>query len=1432
MSSIVVFDNIRCREFSSTTSQDELPNIDESTKAFQISAVEAHFSTKGITPIRVGSSPRDHISLQDTTTTFAIHSNTIDVADCTDLYLNGKKINAGNHPIHPGDSIWAGTTKLTLREDYISCIGENYSSNLNISTHTPEKYDEFPIYKRSPRIIKREPTETVEITPPKEKDEPKKGELLKTILPPLLMVGVTVSMGILMGRGLFMLASAAMMSVSMVFSVTTFFGDKKTRKEKEAERVSNYDIYLLDKRKKLHQLNEEQKDSLLYHNLSPKEIEKEVMSYSSRLYERASNDSDFLTLSLGNSTAPISYKLQAKSDEPGETTKDPLVEEMQTLTSSYQEITNMPTVIDLKQAHLGLVGEKAYIHRQLTAILTQICFFQSYLDIEIVLLVEEEHWPKFEWVRWYPHCRIKSINITGLVSAENQRDQVLGNIAQVLKFRKQKQDEEKKDSRFLPHYLFIIDNPKLIINHSIMEYLQTPETSMGFSIIYTTHIQANLPENIKTVFMLDGGDKGTLLMNEGNLLNRPVALPDISINHEAIARKLAPIKHSQGVSTQIPESVTFFELYNVKRPDEIPILDLWERNACHKSLAVPLGLRGKDDMVALNLHEKAHGPHGLVAGTTGSGKSEIVQSYILSLAANFHPHEVGFLLIDYKGGGMANLFAKLPHLLGTITNLDGSESMRALASIKSELARRQRVFGEFGVNNINQYTKLFKAGEAKPIDEDSTQSAQPMPHLFIISDEFAELKKEQPDFMSELVSAARIGRSLGVHLILATQKPSGVVDDQIWSNSKFKLALKVADESDSNEILKTPDAARITQPGRAYLQVGNNEIYELFQSAWSGAPFSEEVVKRGFDSRVYLVNRLGQGELLNEDLSEVDAGEDAKSTQLDVIVSHIDSLYASLHTVTVDKPWLPPLAEKLVTNHIKRNVDVGSYTTHNLSVPLGMVDIPEQQAQKEYFHNFVEDGNLAVFGASGFGKSTSLMNVALTLASNNSPQLLHYFILDYGNSALAQLRELPHTADYLTFDDAEKLDKLVKLFTEELKKRKSLFAGVSATNFKMYNELAESKLPAILVIIDNYDVIKELNNELEEFLVKLTRDGTGIGIYTAITASRYGAVRYSVINNFKNKIAQFMFDASDVTAVVGRSAYKLPEIRGRALVKMQDVHIAQIYLPAPYENDVEYTKEIGQIISEISNLNSATKATGVRVVPDVVTYDDLIPFLQVKEKQLILGFDIESTDPMYLDLSISCQMIIGAPSTGKTNILKLLAKQLSGTTMFVADSRAGDLYELEDWDGITYMSTESQLDNFYEVLNSEVENRQQSQQSSGLRQREFTAAQPPVLVLIDDGDNFAELCKAKTREMETLVPKAMEVGVCFVTTTLPTKMRGYDNLTKMLKDSQGGLVLGSPADQSVFQINLPRGFKPVPDIGFWYKRGDIRQVKLPFVNRV
>ena len=1454
MRSLILFISENCLEFSMNVLPQEIPiksatlkklnqdtpviaqlqiepnvlyDLGDGLTAFLTGAKSAFYSTTNVSPVRIGNMDGDNIKLAESLATMSIKDNVLHVADAETVYLNGKKIESGEYDLTIGDFIWVANNRIIPHCEYIEVQGENYSSNLNIATQNPANYEEFPIFKRPPREIHREPTDTVNLTAPADKEEPKKGALIKVLIPPLMSAGMMVTIGILMGRGMMMFMSVGMMVATLTNAIFRFVSDRKERIRKEKERVEDYNAYLLRKRKELQKFKDEQIESLTYHNLSPKEIANEIMSNSSRVYERASSDSDFLTLSLGLSDIAVSYNVKTPDDETKKK-RDPLNDEMEEIAKGHHMIKDMPTVIDLKNAHLGLVGEKAYIHRQLKSILTQLCFYQSYHDIEIIVLVEEEHRGVFEWIRWYPHCRVKAINVTGLISAENHRDQALGNISQVMKQRQQKSDESKKDSRYLPHYVFIADNPKLIVNHSIMEFLQTPETSLGFSIIYATHLQANLPDNIKTVFRLDGGYNGTLIMNEGILAHKPVIMPSVEdIDLESMARRLAPLRHVQGVSTQIPETVGFFELYGVQRPEEIPVLQLWSQNACHKSLAVPLGLRGKDDIVALNLHENAHGPHGLVAGTTGSGKSEIVQSYILSLAVNFHPHEVGFLLIDYKGGGMANLFEDLPHLLGTITNLDGSESMRALASIKSELKRRQAIFGDVGVNNINQYTKLFKSGEA----------TLPMPHLFIISDEFAELKKEQPDFMAELVSTARIGRSLGVHLILATQKPSGVVDDQIWSNSKFKLALKVANESDSNEVLKTPDAARITQPGRAYLQVGNNEIYELFQSAWSGAPYVEDVVERGFDSRVYEINQLGQGVLLNEDLSEVDKTKDAKYTELDITVKYVQAVHTALNSEIVERPWLPPLEHKIVSSAIKTGHDVGKLEKQALNIPLGIVDIPEEQKQIEFGHDFFEDGNFAVFGASGFGKSTTLQTMALTLATNNSPTLCKLFIIDYGNSALAQFQKLPHTADYLSIDDAEKLDKLMKLLMDELKQRKHKFATKAALNFRMYNEVADEKLPATFIILDNFDVVKEVRDDLTEFFVKLTRDGPGVGIFTVVSATSASAMKYSLISNFKTKIAQFMVEKSDATSLVGRSNYELPEVRGRALVKLADVHVAQCYLPVEHENDIQFANKVGELITDLAKQSTAGKATGVRVLGEKVTLEELAEHFDSSKRTAWIGFDTESTEPVALDLNIAFHLVLGSPAMGKTNLLRILLRQFTTNRIFLSDNKLGELSDFAKSKNVTYMGGADESEAFIEALTKEVARLEkvrtgEKKKNPDFKLNNFIKLQPPTFVLIDNIDTFVEFTMAKAMELIPQMKKAGELGVCFVATALGSTFRGGGQIDGLFRGVQSAVILGNPSESAMQfpSAKFPRLSTLSPEIGFWYKNGATKMIKLPFVK--
>ena len=820
----------------------------------------------------------------------------------------------------------------------------------------------------------------------------------------------------------------------------------------------------------------------------------------------------------------------------------------------------------------------------------------------------------------------------------------------------------------------------------------------------------------------------------------------------------------------------------------------------------------------LNLHEKAHGPHGLVAGTTGSGKSEIVQSYILSLAVNFHPYEVGFLLIDYKGGGMANLFKNLPHLLGTITNLDGAESHRAMVSIKSELARRQRVFNEYGVNHINGYHKLYQLGKAR----------EPIPHLFLISDEFAELKKEQPEFMKELVSTARIGRSLGIHLILATQKPSGVVDDQIWTNSKFKLCLKVQNEADSREMLKTPDAASIVQPGRAYLQVGNNEIYELFQSAFSGASYHEEQEREEGDQRVYLVNRIGQGQLINQDLGGSLESNRIHKTQLDVVVGYVKNEFLKTKLPKVKSPWLPPLQPVMVSPLFERITDSAIHKELNLNIPVGIEDIPEEQKQIEYQIQFLKQGHVIFFASSGYGKTVFLETLLLGLCALNSVKNLHAYLLDFGNNALLPLKALPHVADYITYDNLEKQQKLMALLFKEMKQRKQLMADAMAQNFEIYNQMAEQPLPAIVLFIDNYDVVKELEMD-ENFFVQLARDGVNLGIYLAITASRSSVVKYALMNQIKTKIAGYNYEPAEPRNIVGRSEYVLPEIKGRVLVKDENVNMMQIYTPVPYSSGLEYNQNLQELIGKIAGSSTEEKAVGIPVLPEQFRVGMLKNYGAAEPADVYLGLEKQRVYRIGIQTTDTPFLIIGPVRSGKSNTVRMMLQQmLHFEKIYVFDAKTYELQDMQKYENVMYVDNPDKLDRCKEELMDLTEERREDCQAErGNRTvTQFYGSLEKYAVVINELSDFVSFIN-DDKNMIQILGNAADTGILVILTGHSAHMPVRNETAKLVKKAENGLLLGDPGINSPFPTFRGKELPDCVEDGLLYQKGSSTMIRIP-----
>lgn len=1353
------------------------------------------------------------------------------------LYLNRKRLaepdGKTERVLQAGDQILIETVLIVFFDEYVEVFSGTDQVTVSLAACDPGKkpFEGFPHYTRSPRLILHAPDKKVEISHPPAGASMPKGSLVQTIVPPVVMLCITIAIAIVMNRGIFVLMSVASTVMTLAFSITGYRNNKKECREKNKARDELYRNYLLKKRKELYELHREEERACHYNHPDLEDVERMIRSYSSRIYERSAEDDDFLEISLGKRRERASFSVSYRDDEL-KLEEDELDKKAKELGEKFAYVDDEPVTVNLKNAHLGLVGEKGILVEQLKLIVAQLTFQQSYHDLQIVLIHDKSNNDDFRWMRWYPHLTIKSLNVSGDVHSERMRDQVLGSLFQILKDRKLKVEESNKQSRFLPHFVFVIDEPKLIMDHSIMEYLSKPGKDLGFSVIYTSYLRGNLPEMIGTVVEVHDSEEATLLLDENRVTGKRFRLNHVGgCNLEWMARNLSVLIHDLGVTSKIPESITFFEMYGVKEPEELHSEARWRKNQSHKSLAVPLGVRAENDVVFLNLHEKAHGPHGLVAGTTGSGKSEIIQSYVLSLAVNFHPHEVGFLLIDYKGGGMAGLFKDLPHLLGTITNLDGSESQRAMASIKSELARRQRIFGQHNVNHINAYNKLYQNGEVQ----------EPIPHLFLISDEFAELKKEQPDFMTELVSTARIGRSLGIHLILATQKPTGVVNDQIWTNSKFKLALKVQDESDSREIIKTPDAAYITQAGRAYLQVGNNEIYELFQSAWSGAEFGEEGAEKTKDDRVYLLNDLGQGELLNEDLSSAGESGVIKATQLDVTVAYLKELFESEGAERVRRPWLPPLPEILVSPlsgmaEQEQWKEVRPYDENvpvNLVIPLGVIDVPEEQLQKEYAVDLAKEGNVLFLSSAGYGKTTFLTTAVISLALQNPVESLNFYILDFGNSALIPLNALPHTADYVLCDDVEKTGKFINIIQDEIAWRKRLFAEKMVQNFTVYNQTNEKPLKAIVVVVDNFDVVRELGSDVEEFFSRLSRDGAGLGIFLMITATRMNGVKYAILNNFKIKVAGYLFDNTEASALVGKSEYKLPEVRGRALVKTVNVNVMQVYSMVRFEDDIEYNGKIKALIQSIGEKYPGRRAPRIPVLPEQFRYEMLSEFADGKEPfDLAVGLETESVTRAGFTRAQSPFVIIGETGKGKTNVLKVLLNQiLEGGRAYLFDSSAMSLYGYQDRDGMTYVQDEEGFEDFVDQLKRLCRERklrckQEMDKGMAMSPLAHYRTEEPVYIVIDDMDQFLAAGSAFEDELYGAMTDAAECGVGIVITVHSAKLKSFDPLSKWVKAASHGLVLSPQGTLNIFPVRTQREY-PQMGRGLLFHNGEYVTVQLP-----
>lgn len=1148
-----------------------------------------------------------------------------------------------------------------------------YTSTIPEDTPLYTKDDYF---FKSPRFDSIVEEETVKIDEPPSPIQEENTPLITTIGPQLTMVctsgisiAATISSFSQSGSG----TNPSRMILSIATMVVTMTGaflwpslarkiNKKRTAKKELKRIEQYNKYLQKKELEINNIKQNQMQSMIENTPSKEKLLQAIEQRNRILWEKNIDHDDFLQLKLGIGTVDAKIDVNIPEDKFSIEDVDTLYTNLKNMINKSLKIENAPQTVSLTEEYItAIIGNENLQKQFIDNLFLQIMTLQSYVELKIIVYTPNQE--KWDYLKIIPHCWDNQKKTRYFANNIEELNEVLVDIEKTFDNRVQDDEDakveddgskentdEKRYKEYAPYYLIFTDDISAIRNVSLVKKILKYKQNLGFSILISNDRLSTLPNETKAFIMIDQIQSGLIknkLSKENQKQFQAEYLDNIDIYE--CAKKIANIPLVLEKSKyELPTSLSFLEMYRVGKVEQLNINERWQNNNPTNSLSTPIGIDQNGELFKIDIHEKQHGPHGLIAGTTGSGKSEWIITFVLSLAVNYSPDEVQFVLIDYKGGGLALSFEnselgiKLPHLAGTITNLDKSEINRAIASMESELKRRQQVFNEAreklkeGSMNIYKYQALYRKGSV----------SEPMSHLLIICDEFAELKQQQPEFMEQLISISRIGRSLGVHLILATQKPSGVVNDQIWSNSKFKVCLKVQDTGDSNEILKKPDAAYLKQIGAFYLEVGNDDYYNLGQSAWAGAKYyPSETMQKKTDQSVSCIDNIGN--IINsfDDEKIRDTKRECKGEELINITQYIDAS-SKKETLVKRQLWLPNVPKVIYLQNIckKYSHKILPYT---YNTAIGEYDEPRRQ-QQGLLELDLSKGNIAIIGQIGAGKEMLISTLMWSSISEHTPQEINYYVLDMGAETLKKFSKFPHVGEVVTQSEADKIIGVLELILEEQEKRKEAFVDYNGS-FELYNKMNKNKKPLIVVVINSLEVFDEIMPKLSETLNTMYRDGPRYGIIYIVSTSSQNGLRQRQLQYFNHTIVMQLQDDSAYRSITNCRRGLLPsKTFGRGICKIGED--AESYCEFQTAYFIEDDKQI-EYLNETATKMIAyykTKAKQLAKIPDNVTSDELTKYITTLDS-VPLGYNFyEKTISKYNFSQEKIYLITGKEI--KTNI--------------------------------------------------------------------------------------------------------------------------------------------------------------------------------------
>jgi DNA segregation ATPase FtsK/SpoIIIE, S-DNA-T family len=1246
-------------------------------------------------------------------------------------------------------------------------------------------------YNRPPRIVPSRRVRRIAL-PRRPSTRERTGFPIITTLAPLVL---GVALATILGRPEYLLFTL----LSPVIAVGNYVSERRRGGRSSRAQEEEYRAALARANA---DLNEALADELRSRRAlwpDPSEILATATTPLARLWERRPEDLDAMVLRVGVGDRPPETEVAPQAGEP----PPPL-----------PPMPAVPVTVALRDAGvLGIAGPRPRAQALARWLLAQAATLHSPRDLSVVLLAHDGGEAAWGWTRWLPHARPGTRgNCAALVG--NDMETVGARVSDLLALadqrRRQRDEAGSRGVRRPPDVLVMIDGARALRSLPGVTTLLQEGPDLGIYSICLEEAASQLPGECRALVAFAADDVRVAVTSSGEDEIGDVVADQVPRTWaEDVARALSPLRDSSHDANEagVPDAVRLVELLKLEPPNPAGILALWK--AAGRTTEAALGVAAEG---TLKLDLKRDGPHGLVAGTTGAGKSELLQTWIASLAAVNAPDALSFVLVDYKGGSAFLEAATLPHVVGMVTDLDAHETERALASLTAELKRREA---------------LLTAAEAVDIDgywrsaELSQTPTEPLARLVIVIDEFATLVEELPDFVRGLVGIAQRGRSLGVHLVLATQRPGGSVSPEIRANTNLRIALRMTDAAESSDVIGVPDAAQIPRslPGRAYVRTGHTSL-TAFQAARVGGPRQSAttagptVVPLTWQALGRPLPRTSGG------------GGDGVETDLSALVEAVREASDQRGTAPPKRPWLPPLPERIQFSELRGRAADGSQ-----SLPLGVQDLPDRQAQRVYGLDLEQGGHLLVVGSPRSGRSTLLRTIAGAVGELTSARDVHLYGLDCGNGALACIEALPHCGAVVKRNEVERAERLLGRLLDELSRRQQLLADSGFADVSEQRAAAPpgQRLPYIVLLLDRWEGFVTAFDEIDggrlvSDLVRLLREGASAGLKVVITGDR-SALTGRVANAVEDRIALRLNDRSDF-GLLGLTPRALPDAippgRGFLAESAVEVQFAVLAEDPTGAAQVAAMQEVGRsAAAREPGLPVGQAPRPVALLPNRLSTRQLDSLLDGSHPRstltAVLGVAGDRLEPLTVDFGRDGPgfLIAGAPRSGRSTALMTIARSLlaCGTRIVVLAPRPSLLTELASQSGVLAIGA-----------GRDVEGVELSAQISTL--------EGPAVVCVDDVELLSDGPAASA--LTALLPGARDRGIAIVAAGSTADLGGFRGIASELKKSRAGLLLNPsvPADGEPLGFRVPRtALSPgPPGRALLYLNGGMTTVQMPALD--